>query len=878
MLTVLCESLNSCVLRCIRIKLSLFLWLIFNQLAVAQFTPATGGWSVEHVNVGSAVFGTGVSIHDFDGDGLDDLSFGTINEPPRFYRNTGDGFEPYEFQHPSPTLPVKSILWADIDNDGDKDLLLTYENGPIRIYENIGDMQLVDITASSGITIETGLRYTGASFGDYNNDGYLDLYVCKFYNSNMFSGTQYENKLYRNNGDNTFTDVTYEANASVGVNASFMASWFDYNGDGWQDLFIVNDRIFNQNYLLHNNGDGTFTDVSELTGVNHFIDAMGFSPGDYNNDLLIDFFVANTQFMGNYLYQHQPDHTFLNVAEEAGVEAFELCWSGLWMDHNNNGWQDLHVGVELTVFGQNSPNLFFVNNGDGTLTESAQSLGLANDHHSTFATAHGDWNNDGYPDFVTSNSAPNPSLLWQNTGGSNNYLAVTLEGQITNRDAIGSHIYCYASGSSQMRYTLCGENYLGQNSQRKIFGIGSNEQVDSLVVKWLSGHTDTFYNLEANQTYHFVEGQSISASITSDYNDLCASPEIELSATFGEQIVWNTGEENTPTITVDQPGSYWYTAQTSQGIVFTSDTLFIDHYSLPTLSVQTTAPSCAGLSDGQVELFVSGDLSDLWVTFDDLPAGWLIENLSPGVYTIELGHALGCSQSYSVAIPETAELQALAIPGEVLCFGESTHVEWFVFGEQGNVEVEWGDFNPDALQAGEYSFFVSDEHQCVTTLNFSISQPPLLEADIAIYGSELVASVSGGTPPYQYRWYMNETLVGSDSSLTIDQFESYLLEVEDSHGCTAFSTLDVVMNIKNDHLINQNVLYPNPAQQVIYYKGQCLSEQMSIYNMGGQLVKSQRCNYSHSETAIDLTGLSNGMYHLVFDRHREASFRFLINE
>lgn len=877
MLTVLRESLIKCANWCARIKLSLcFIYLLLPSVS-AQFIPVGNELGVVQINTGTAIFGTGVSVHDFDGDGLDDLSFGTIDEPPRFYRNTGLGFEPYEFMLPSPPLPIKSILWVDIDNDGDKDLLLTYENGPIRLYENTSDLVLVDITESSGITLENGIRYTGASFGDYNNDGYLDFYVCKFYNSNMFSGVQYENKLYRNNGDNTFTDVTYEANASVGVNASFMASWFDYNGDGWQDLFIVNDRIFNQNYLLKNNGDGTFSDVSEATGINYSIDAMGFAPADYNNDLLIDFFVANSQFMGNHLYQHQPDHTFANVAPEAGVEAYELCWSGLWMDHNNNGWQDLHVGVEFTVFGQFAPNLFYINNGDGTFTESAESLWLYGDYYSTYSSAHGDWNNDGYPDFVTSNKAPHPCMLWQNTGGSNNYLAVTLEGSVSNRDAIGTHLCCYTADSAQMRYMLCGENYLGQNSQRKLFGIGTNTHVDSLVVHWLSGHIDTFYNLPANETYHFREGQSVQASIVTPALSLCQNDTLELFAPFGEQIQWSNGASNVSIISITQPGEYWYTAETPIGITFTSDTLVINANGLPEIEIITHPPSCQGLDDGSIELQNPFLDTNLWVELNGLPAGWFNENLPSGTHLIEIGNEQNCSATFETYIPEALALEAVAIPGEILCFGGFTTVDWLFFGGHGVVTIDWGVLHPDSLFAGNYNLLVTDSHQCTTFLTFTLQEPSELEVVISQEDATITAFVTGGTPPYNFAWHVDGVLTSNSHQVTNEGAFTYQLQVTDDHGCWFTSEVEAIVAIASDAKPVVRTLYPNPAQDLIYYSGPCDSNRLSIISSDGSTVLEISCIDSGYPLSIPIAELPSGLYAVVFDQKHGGVLRFVKN-
>lgn len=629
---------------------SALLW--FTSLTVeAQFVNVTDQYSINQHTEGSSIFGHAMSVHDFNGDGLDDLSFGTTNQPPRFYLNTGDGFELLNLISASPQNTIKSILWVDIDNDGDKDLYISYEYNSVRLYENTGDLNLVDITLSSGIPMESDIRNYGASFGDYNNDGYLDLYQCKYHNNLIFEGPSYENRLYKNNGDNTFTNVTDSANANIGVNASFMATWFDFNNDGWQDIFVVNDRIFNRNHLLKNNGDGTFTEVAVDVGLEAYIDAMGCSLGDFNNDGLQDVFVANSQTMGNHLYRKMPDYTFNNIADSAGVQAYDLCWSGLWMDYDNNGWLDLHVGNELYDISVEPRNYFFVNNQDETFTEMGVELGLEFDNHSTFSTAQGDWNMDGYADFVSHGREGSPSKLWENDGSSNNYIAVTLEGVVSNRDAIGSTIYCYANNTVQMRYMACGENYIAQDSQRKIFGIGDQEFVDSLIVHWLSGQVDRFYNVSVNQTLHVVEGSGITVNLFIEgATTICDGDTTWLHAGNWESYLWNTGD-TVPSIAVSQPGQY-VVLVTQNGIQVASDTVTISMYPEPVILENVNHVLCHGDFSGSIELFNQSGTGTNLVQWYPKGMGSYLQDLAAGLYTYLYTDENGCNSEGTVVLEE----------------------------------------------------------------------------------------------------------------------------------------------------------------------------------------------------------------------------------
>ncbi len=828
--------------------------------ANAQFYNAGSTYGVQPVISGNTVFGSGVSVHDFDGDGLDDLSFGTTNDPPFFFRNTGNGFEQITFEHPSPSLTIKSILWVDIDNDGDKDLLLTYEYGAIRLYENIGDLELVDITEEAGILIEVGLRYSGASFGDYNNDGYLDLYVCKFYNMFTFEGEMYENKLYRNNGDNTFTDVTYEANASVGVNASFMATWIDVNYDGFQDIFVVNDRLFNRNHLLINNGDGSFTEAAEDYGVANYLDAMGCSLGDYNNDLLLDFYVANSQNEGNHLYRQNADFTYDEVGEEADVQVFDLCWSGLWMDYNNNGWLDLHVGTEFTIVQQFSRNPFFINNGDGTFTESGVELGLIHDQYSTFGSAHGDWNNDGYSDFAVNNKTPYPCLIWENaTPHDNNFLAVTLEGTVSNRDAIGSFIYCHSGGDAQMRYTACGENFLGQNSQRKLFGIGQNEVVDSLVVAWLSGHVDVIYNLEPNQTYHIIEGSSLNGYVIAEENQLCQGTSIEIHAANGINHLWSNGENNVDFITVTEAGAYSYTAYTEFGIPFYSDTLHILPSGLPAIELVSQVPSCVGVDDGVISLFSDDELSDLVITINGLTAGWYNDNLPPGLYTIQVEAPSGCQLSWEQYFPPPIDLQGAVIPGSVPCHGGVGVAQTVVFGGNGTVFFDWGEFTANTLPAGEHTLIIFDEHGCSLSFDFTITEPQPLTIAIEFANNVISANPSGGTPPYAYQWLNSSGNYIYDSSFQVEAQGLFFLTVTDANGCTITDNAFVSPTQIMEHDLNVIEVYPNPATSELSIQGNFIRPVVcELLELSGRIV--YQSHHNNNTIRINVNHLSNGTY------------------
>lgn len=855
--------------------------IAFNLLVLSesfgQFINANNLQGVSVVNGATATFGTGVSVCDFDGDGLDDISFGTKSTPPFLFRNTGSGFVQVPFTHPSPDRPIKSIIWVDIDNDGDRDLFLSYEFDSVRLYENIGDLELVDITPQSGLLMEFNIRNAGASFGDYDNDGDLDLYLCKYYNSGAFQGPTYENILYRNNGDNTFSNVTFFANASVGVNASFNPVWWDYDQDGWIDLFIVNDRVFNQNYLLRNLGNGSFEDVSEATGVNHFIDAMGCALGDYNNDLLIDFFVANTEFMGNYLYQQQTDHTFHEVGLEAGVRMYELCWSGLWMDYDNDGWIDLHVGAEINQIGQMAPNHLYRNLSNGSFQNVTQSMGLSNDHFSTFSTAGGDWNNDGYPDFVCSNGPPSPSLLWQNIGGDHNYLAVSLEGTLSNRDAVGATIYAYANDLHQVRYVTCSENHIAQNSFRKLFGLANHSSIDSLVIKWPSGLEERYYNLAVNTTHHFVEGATLSAAVQADQLYFCEGGSVTLNASVSFPVSWSTGEIAT-SISVNQPGAYWFTLLTPQGFNLQSDTVSVTSVPLSTYQYEVVQPSCFGANDGailisnnlgsfSVDVYLNGNEAD----FDNT-------ELPPGDYLVSVVDGFGCSLNHAFELIEPEALQTLVVTDPIECFGESTSAQAFVFGGSPPYMLNWGEQSPEQLAAGDHSLLVTDANGCAANSAFTIDEPEELIVEIVQTDDQLLATVSGGTPPYSFFWVSAGGNVSEESSVAMDTSGFYILSLIDANGCNQNTVLPVTVTAIHQTLSNGLTIYPTPANKTVYLTVETdFIREVRLMDLTGRLVTWSTVSPT-KQLSIQVGNFSAGNYiaEIVFESGLRARKRLII--
>ena len=480
----------------------LTLYLLSINLSVAQiaFDNEAETLGVEII-CGNTLFGNGVSFFDYDNDGWDDLTVATADDDPvRFYKNINGNFVEQTLNIANNNWRNKQVNWVDIDNDGDNDLFVTSDTSINRLYENLGNMILQDITSTSGLLNEVLVTY-GASWGDYNNDGFLDVFLSN-------RDTTIPNILYKNNGNNTFSLVNSESGLITTGTLSFCSAFIDYNKDGFQDIYVANDKVEYPNIMYKNNGDGTFTEVGFETGTDITIDAMSVTIGDYNSDSWLDIYVTN-DVVGNVLLKNNGNGTFSDETLSSNTAMNSVAWGSVFLDAENDGDLDIYVSAEHdgTVSGYLSSALFTNNNDEYILENEA----IPDDYAISYSNAIGDIDNDGYPEILVNNINHDNIFLWKNnSNNTNNWLKVKLEGTISNRNGVGSMIEISVNGEKQYRYTLIGEGYLSQNSASEIFGIGDATVIDYVKVNWLSGTEDIFYNVSPNQNLKIVEGSSLS--------------------------------------------------------------------------------------------------------------------------------------------------------------------------------------------------------------------------------------------------------------------------------------------------------------------------------------------------------------------------------
>ena len=529
-----------------------------------RFTDQTqqAGIHFQHTNGASEekylpeTMGSGGLFFDYNNDGHLDIylvnsgTLGPASEPRRhpndmnvLYRNTGDGM----FVDVTVEAGLQQnhgygmgCLTADYDNDGDADLYLT-NFGRNQLYRNNGDGTFTDVTSHAGVG--DGKWSVSASFGDFNLDGHLDLYVANYLDYQLetahacflegvhiycgpheYPGAR--DTLYQNNGNGTFTDVTSRAmvrNTGKGLGVLFT----DYNNDGYPDIFVANDAV--PDFLYQNNKDGTFTDVAITAGVAYNSEgrataSMGIASGDYDNDGVQDIFVTNFSLEINSLFHNDSDGFYRMTTFEAGladVSFLKLGFGTQFIDADNNGTLELFVanGHVWDNVSEVTPSLsykqecqIFGNTGTGAFTDLSETAGRFF-KRSVVArgVAVGDYNNDGAADILVT-CCGEPPILLRNDSQVHNYVKISLVGTENNRDGIGAQVWVRTDELTLFREVTCGGSYASGSERTLLFGIGTQKTIQSIEVKWQSGHTQTldFSHTESpvNETIYITENRS----------------------------------------------------------------------------------------------------------------------------------------------------------------------------------------------------------------------------------------------------------------------------------------------------------------------------------------------------------------------------------
>ncbi len=461
---------------------------IFGQVTFSELGNQLG------INDNSPTLGVGWG--DYDGDGYLDLfvtnTGGFVTK--LFHNQSGNSFiDEAILNNVADSNGGRAIAWGDYDNDGDLDLYLSNNNAGgtdphNRLFRNDSN-GFIDVAQIMGVA--DGGQGNAAIWGDYDNDGDLDLFLAVH---------DTDNRLYRNDG-NVFTDVSVSmgvANGGPGPDAE----WVDFDNDGDLDLYLANYQFVPSK--LYQNDGSHFTDVAVSMGVVHIGFVHEIAWGDYDNDGDMDLYLSDGVFSTpNRLFRNDGT-SFIDVGTFLGVATIGNKSAVTWGDYDNNGWLDL-----FAAGGDGTPNHLFQNNA-GTFTDVAANLGIQFVSDNSAGLGWGDYDRDGDLDLYIGNHGglgpENGNRLLRNNGGNNNnWIIIKTVGTISNRDGIGARIKLTASSLNQFRMVNSGGGF-SQNSLDTEFGLGTSAIIDEIEIRWPSGIVQTLCNVSVNQFLTIEEG------------------------------------------------------------------------------------------------------------------------------------------------------------------------------------------------------------------------------------------------------------------------------------------------------------------------------------------------------------------------------------
>lgn len=483
----------------------------------------------------------GVAAADFDNDGdLDLFVVAKIKDAPgeekthsALFRNDNNGrftnitnqaglsnlFPKEDYSAFNPALDgVKyGVSWGDYDNDGFPDLFFTHQLR-VQLFHNNGNGTFTERTTQAGFTKFNNCWNTSATWFDFNKDGYLDIYIADW-------GKCDYNSFYLNNGNGTFTNVTTQFKSLEKNRKSYIGFPFDMNSDGWLDIYVTNDGKVPNELLVNVNGTSVLENAQQY-GINNAGDDMGVGIGDYNNDGAFDFYVTNIN--KNVFYKNNGNNVFTDIAVEKNIYNTGWAWDNIFADFDLDGDEDLFIVNGFSITGPQKNRYFknlLIEGQDGFLDVSDE-VKLGEMTIGTSACAF-DYDNDGDQDLFVSNNN-RESFFYSNQEvetESNKWFKVSLQGTTSNRDAIGTTISVSTNLGTYHRY-YTGIGFLSQSLQPVHFGLRNASIINEIVVKWPSGLVESYTNIEPNSYLKFIEGNGFEIKNVAPINFIfgCTDP------------------------------------------------------------------------------------------------------------------------------------------------------------------------------------------------------------------------------------------------------------------------------------------------------------------------------------------------------------------
>lgn len=760
--------------------------------------PMQGQWedvSVEALLVATTSgsnFGCGISCADYNGDGWDDVTFGDASGSIRLYLGGEDGYTADVELGGELSGESKGILWVDVDGDGDLDLFAGHRGQGVNLYIRDEAGSMVDESVARGMPDWSGWRPRGISACDFDGDEDLDIYIASYHISNQFE--HYPNAFLINDGSGHFTLADDSVGVNNGIQTSFQGAWLDFDDDGWNDLWVINDRFSFSNSLYHNQGDGTFIDVAPEYGLDVYTDPMSATIFDPDLDGDWDLFSTEVPNLP-YMFFRRTESGFEDVAEEIGLAAMDdYGWGACAVDIDGDMDEDLMVSTLWWPFENPVDNRMYLCDNDVDLHFNEDSLGWPNEQFALYHLGRLDMDGDRAPDLIGFGVIPVAQVLRNTNESGAARLTVQLVGITGNSHAVGAVIKVHADGVQQMQQVDAGADYVTQHSYRRFFGMGSAEVVDSLEVRWPNGIRETWYDLPADTALVLIQGTAGAMPTPLSRDCPWEIPGWLLPFDPSEvEMTWDGNPVLADTVWADAPGahvlqaSWWSGAHTMEWVVEADLIPQVE----PAITV--IEPGCTG-----------GGAALMWSMEGASVVMWSDSVLSPGDSVLYLGEGTGTfawhfgpecvlDTTVTVVVPPSLALALEYFPPA--CWGDVGMVQWEATGGTPPLSVDWGAVAPDSLLAGVWTVVLSDSVGCVLTDSVAVVIPDSLAAlpDWSYLGDSDTAlvelGITGGTPPYEVLWSGG---LDEDGLMLTPGTIGWL--VQDAEGCLAYGTLQLEVN------------------------------------------------------------------------------------
>lgn len=749
---------------------------ISNQLLIEGTTQAS--W-----------LGCGMSMADFNLDGLPDLTLANSNGTVLAYAQEDNG--EFSLVHIiEGTEQAQGVAWFDADGDDDLDLMVTRRFARIQLFMR-SEETLVEEAPDRGFPANVDWECRGLSIADYDQDGDLDVYVCMYHDGTTGLSP---NLLFANDGSGFFTDVTEAAGVGNGIQHTFQAIWFDYDLDGDLDLWVINDRDVYPNALYQNQGNGTFIDVAPDLNAAQAIFGMTATVGDYDNDGEMELFCTNIENEPNLMLDRNGP-LYQSVGALLGVDGMQYSWGACWVDADGDMWSDLMVGTYRFPNTLPYDNYYYQNSENGQVF-SDETAAWPNEQTQLYCVGVMDVNQDLAPDVIGFGNMPFLQVLKNTTAEEElapGRLSVRLCATETNRWAIGALIEVHAGGQTQTQFVSNGSDFMTQQADAHYFGLADVAIVDSVVVKWPDGMREVWMNVEPNTELMLIQKSTTAALGIS--GALCDEGAIQVTVPFEAPIqLWNGDPFDGTVIEVTEPGEYVLTSQWMGGLFEWTETLVVEEEPAHVFTVEWSAPSCAGeagllawTAEAGLEVEFGGLLwpsSEINVPF---PADSLV--------VVTTDTVSGCVETHQFVLPEPPVLGLYLDYSPAPCHDDVAQIEGAGYGGTPPYLLNWNGADQSDLQPGFLSMSLTDAQGCVVDSVMEIVIPDPLDMSATVINEDvggdasISLSISGGTPPYNVLW--NTGAIG-DTVLSNLTEGLYSWVVEDANGCLLLGLQDII--------------------------------------------------------------------------------------